>query len=117
MRNTRPYSRQRPRRQGLALAVGLATVAGTAGAAAGKTAEVEIVDFMRFDPLVIEVEPGTTVTWTNYDGSNHFVHVDGATSPRLKMESSWSHTFNEPGTYTFKCNIHHKMKEGTVIVK
>lgn len=80
-------------------------------------AHVEIVDFMRFDPKVIEVPPGTTVVWTNYDGSNHKVTLpDGAKSGRMHMESTWSHTFSEAGTYEYHCSMHPRMK-GTVIVK
>lgn len=80
-------------------------------------AQVEIVDFMRFEPKVLEIEAGTTVTWTNYDGSNHVVQLpDGTESGRMHMESQWSHTFDEPGTYEYGCFMHTHM-EGTIIVK
>jgi len=78
--------------------------------------QVEIVDFMRFDPKTVEVEPGTTVVWTNYDGSNHKVKIPGVPpSPRMHMESTWSYTFEEPGTYDYSCAMHPKMA-GTVVV-
>ncbi|WP_084191364.1 cupredoxin domain-containing protein [Algiphilus aromaticivorans] len=81
------------------------------------SAKVDIVDFMRFDPEVLEVTPGTTVVWTNYDGSNHKVTLaDGTKSGRLHMESTWSHTFDEPGTYEYHCSMHPRMK-GTIEVK
>lgn len=80
-------------------------------------ANVEIVDFMRFEPEVLEVAAGTTVVWTNYDGSNHKVTLaDGTKSGRLHMESTWSHTFDEPGTYEYHCSMHPRMK-GTIEVK
>lgn len=80
-------------------------------------ANVEIVDFMRFDPEVLEVEAGTTVVWTNYDGSNHKVTLaDGTKSGRMHMESTWSHTFDAPGTYEYHCSMHPRMK-GTIEVK
>lgn len=79
-------------------------------------AQVQIVDFMRFDPETIEVEAGTTVVWTNYDGSNHKVKLPGVPpSPRMHMESTWTYTFEEPGTYEYSCAMHPKMK-GTVVV-
>lgn len=79
-------------------------------------AQVEIVDFMRFEPETIEVAAGTTVVWTNYDGSNHKVKIpNGPQSPRMHMESTWSYTFEEPGTYDYSCAMHPRMK-GTVVV-
>ncbi|WP_420426322.1 cupredoxin domain-containing protein [Algiphilus sp.] len=109
-----------------ALAVVLGLAASTTYAADGHAekasvpedaVQVEIVDFMRFEPETIEVEAGTTVVWTNYDGSNHKVKLPGvAPSPRMHMESTWMYTFQEPGTYDYSCAMHPKMK-GTVVVK
>ena len=108
------------------LAVVLGLAASTSYAADGHAekasvpedaVQVEIVDFMRFEPETIEVEAGTTVVWTNYDGSNHKVKLPGvAPSPRMHMESTWMYTFQEPGTYDYSCAMHPKMK-GTVVVK
>jgi plastocyanin len=95
------------------VALGLGLVAPTPAAA---EAQVLIVDFMRFEPKVITVPPGTTVTWTNQDGSNHNVTVAGSQSGRLHMDSSWSHTFEDAGQYDYHCSMHPRMT-GTVIVE
>ena len=39
--------------------------------------EVEMVKSYRFDPKVIEIEAGDTVTWTNEDNFTHTVQVEG----------------------------------------
>jgi OOP family OmpA-OmpF porin len=93
---------------GLGLAVGIAH--------AQATAKVEFKDFMIVDPTTLTVAPGTTVTWINNDGSNHFVKFADAASPRLKHGATWSRTFSAPGTYAYACSIHPQMA-GTVVVK
>ncbi len=87
-------------------------------AASGKQAEntVSIVDFMRFSPAVLTVKAGTTVTWTNYDGSNHIILMGSVRSPRLKHDSTFTHTFDKPGEYTYICAIHGEKMTGKVIV-
>lgn len=82
----------------------------------GKQASIEIVDFMQFTPVDMTIEPGTTVTWTNFDGSNHNIAVDSQQSGRLHMNSTWSHTFNSEGTFAYACVMHPRMK-GTITVQ
>ena len=70
-----------------------------------------------FSPASLAVEAGTTVTWTNDDGVPHTVtSTDGpgtssATtsafgSGTLQNGESFSHTFEEPGTYYYACTLH-----------
>ena len=110
---------------GLTLAAFLAGLGGTALAGAistgvaettGPQASIEIVDFMQFTPVDMTVASGTTVTWTNLDGSNHNVMVDGQQSGRMNMNATWSHTFNEAGTFEYTCFMHPRMK-GTITVE
>lgn len=80
---------------------------------------VTIKDY-AFNPPVVTVAPGTTVTWTNQDGPTHGVlSADGGAtfkSPPLESGKSFSFTFTKPGTYAYRCLIHSSMK-GTVVVK
>lgn len=112
---------------GLTLAAFLTGLVGTAIASTvsggtsvaettGPQASIEIVDFMQFTPEDMTVAPGTTVTWTNLDGSNHNVMVDGQQSGRMNMNATWSHTFNEAGTFEYTCFMHPRMK-GTITVE
>lgn len=72
---------------------------------------------MAFSPSTITVKAGTAVTWTNKDAITH----DATSSPALfgsgglAQGATYSFTFANPGTYSYKCTIHPSMT-GTVIV-
>lgn len=82
----------------------------------------------RFNPSNITIPVGTEVTWINEDGSQHTVTSGNLTnhgrdriydgrfySGILGSEDSFSHTFNEPGIYSYFCSPHPWMT-GFVIV-
>lgn len=98
------------------LAAALLNAGATFAPVYAADAQVRIVDFMRFEPEVLTVAAGTTVTWTNKDGSNHIITVPGAQSGRLHMDKSWSHTFDAPGTIEYQCAMHPRMR-GKIIVE
>jgi plastocyanin len=81
------------------------------------TTEVEMVKSYRFDPKVIEVEAGDTVTWTNEDNFTHTVQVDGQEDHEVGKGDSVSITFDTPGTYSYVCTLHSQDMDGEVIVK
>jgi plastocyanin len=81
------------------------------------TTEVEMVKSYRFDPKMIEIEAGDTVTWTNEDNFTHTVQVDGQRDHKVGQGESLSITFDEPGTYDYVCTLHSKDMDGTVIVR
>ncbi len=64
------------------------------------------------DELVVEV--GTEVTWVWEGRAVHDVAGDGFKSEIL-AEGTFTHTFDEPGTYPYVCSLHPGM-EGTVYV-
>lgn len=79
---------------------------------------VEIKSF-AFVPDTVTVPRGTTVTWTQLDDAPHTVtSVNGniLDSPRLNKGGTYSHTFNEAGTFEYRCTIHPSMPHGKVIV-
>jgi len=92
----------------------------TAPASTPTTVEATIVNF-TLPNLTITV--GTTVTWTQADGAPHTTtsgtngQFDGQgwDSPTLSTNETFSHTFNEAGTFTYTCRIHPSMN-GTVTV-
>lgn len=70
----------------------------------------------------VTVKKGTRVTWTNNDTAPHTVTstqggVANGTfeSGNLNSGSSFTFTFDTPGTYTYICKYHPSMK-GTIIV-
>lgn len=70
---------------------------------------------LEFKPAELDVVVGETVTWVFDDGStSHNVVGDGLDSP-LKRSGTYRYTFEEPGTYEYRCTIHRDMK-GRVVV-
>jgi plastocyanin len=90
-----------------------------AAPAGGSGAPVEIlIQSFAFSPQSVTIPVGTEVKWTNQDTPGHnIVSDDGTTikSPTLGTGESFSMVFDTPGTYTYICSIHPKMK-GTIIV-
>lgn len=80
--------------------------------ATGQTeVSLSINDFV-FDQQVVQVSPGTTVTWTNEGNIRHNV-VSWENSPNQGLSSellangeSYSYTFDEAGTYVYICTPH-----------
>lgn len=93
--------------------------AGTGGDGASAGDEVVRIGGMRFEPSVLRVEAGETVTWRQQDRMPHTVTGRGDQGPRsgrLGAGGSFSHTFTEPGTYEYYCSLHPSMT-GTVVVE
>jgi plastocyanin len=89
----------------------------SASAASGQEEmTVSIQDFF-FEPDQLTVAPGTTVTWVNDGQTPHTSTADDGTwdSGTLQPGESFSFTFDEPGTYSYLCEIHPEMT-GTVNV-
>jgi plastocyanin len=81
------------------------------------TTEVQMVKSYRFDPKVIEIKAGDTVTWTNQDNFTHTVEVDGQEDHKVEQGESFSITFDQTGTYDYVCTLHSKDMDGEVIVR
>jgi plastocyanin len=109
-------SRLNPAEPGAEATPATSATASAGGGTTGATA-VTIEDF-AFDPPSIEVEAGTTVTWTNQDSAVHTVDGDQGEfeSGNLEPGNSYSETFDMPGTYTYHCDIHPSMK-ATIVVR
>jgi plastocyanin len=70
----------------------------------------------RFDPVAVEVAAGTTVTWSFEDGGTpHDVTGEGWKSGKPQSEGSFTHAFDQPGTYDYRCTLHGGM-DGRVVV-
>ncbi|HZO07378.1 MAG TPA: cupredoxin family copper-binding protein [Solirubrobacterales bacterium] len=78
--------------------------------------EVEIVEF-AYDPDPIEVEAGSTVSWTNEDSAPHTATADDGSfdTDTLDKGKTGKVTFEEAGTFPYFCEIHPTM-HGTVEV-
>ena len=85
-------------------------------ARAAEADAVDIVD-LAFEPATLEVEPGTTVTWTNTGVAPHTVSAKDGTfgSGTLQSGATFEQTFADPGTYAYLCQVHPEMS-GTIEV-
>ena len=105
----------------LAVAAAALVTAGCAGSGESgepvATTEVEMIKSYRFDPNVIEVSAGDTVTWANEDNFTHTVQVDGQEDHEVGQGESVSITLDTPGTYRYVCTLHSQDMDGEVIVK
>ena len=103
----------------LAALVGLATACGGSGETSVpvKTTEVSMAKSYRFSPDVIEVDAGSTVTWTNDDNFTHTVHVDGQEDHEVGRGDSVAIPFETTGTYHYVCTLHSRDMDGEVVVR
>jgi plastocyanin len=82
-----------------------------------QTSTINIDDFV-FIPATLTVAPGTTVEWFNVGNAPHTTTSDtGLWNSQTPARSGrFTHQFNQPGTYTYKCTIHPQMT-GTITVQ
>lgn len=62
-------------------------------------------------PLNVTIRAGESVTWNNNDRAAHLMQGEDGSEigdVRIEPRSAWTHTFQTPGTYRFRC-----MHEGT----
>src|SRR5262245_27848253 len=89
---------------------------GHGGAASAETV-VRIANF-TFDPPLLTVQVGSTVTWKNEDDIVHVVkEKDGLFhSDALDTNGTFSHAFERAGIVDYFCAIHPHMT-GRIVVK
>jgi plastocyanin len=95
-------------------------VAGCGGSGSSEpvaTTQVTMAKSYRFDPKVIQIDAGQTVTWTNDDNFTHTVKVDGQDDHKVERGHSVSITFDKPGTYEYECTLHSMDMKGEVVVE
>ena len=99
----------------LLVLIGVAPASAQSGGAA---AAAKIVDF-NFEPGRLEVDAGTTVTWTNSGSRPHTVTDRGGTfdTDPIAPGAKGSTTFTAPGTYAYFCRINPSKMNGVVVVK
>jgi plastocyanin len=83
---------------------------------AAGTTSVDIKLF-QFKPKALEVKKGDTVTWVNGDAIEHSVTSGKPGKPTEAFDSgfftkgsSFSHTFDQEGSFTYFCKRHLNMQ-------
>ena len=96
----------------------MAACAPRAAAEPVATNQVDLPPSYRFEPAVITVPDGTTVTWTNHDNFTHNVRLldDGGEVLNLPPGESVSFTFSGPGEHRYDCSFHPNDMSGVVVV-
>ena len=87
------------------------------GGSQSGTYNVEIQNF-AFNPSQITIKKGETVIWTNKDSTPHTVLSDSGNeinSGSLSNGQTYSHTFNQAGTFEYYCSIHPYMKAKIIV--
>jgi len=68
-----------------------------------------------FVPPTVTIKQGKTVTWTSNDSGEHNVTGLWGSSPDMKYQDEYSHTFNTVGSFDYNDSMHTVMK-GTINV-
>lgn len=92
--------------------------AGSEGTVTGTGSDIVKVEIRNYKyiPQNITIKVGQTVKWTNNDTVLHNVVGSGIESDYLQKGEKFTYTFEEEGTYLYKCTAHPWM-EGEIIVE
>src|SRR5579864_3685358 len=106
----------------VATGCGSTTTGGSSGSAGSlpNSASITVPKADRFEPFLVEVGQGATVTWTNRDTDPHTV-VGMPTDPVdfkmvLMPGQSASYTFTQPGIYGYYCDAHSSYDPATGLI-
>ena len=69
-----------------------------------------------FEPEEVTVKVGESVRWKWGGGVQHDVEGEGFKS-KVQSKGAFDHTFDEAGTFEYKCNVHPTTMKGTVTVE
>lgn len=79
---------------------------------------IVFIQGFQFNPPVINIKVGQSVSWVNRDSVLHSVYWDSqgmTNSPSFSNGDSYKYTFKVSGNYSYHCGIHTSMK-GVVVV-
>jgi len=81
---------------------------GPAAAAPPATGTTRIVAKANaFTPAAVSIPPGATLTWSFEDGAiPHDVKGGGMDSGGPRSKGTFTHRFDQPGTYDYRCSLH-----------
>ena len=89
-----------------------ASVAPSPTGGGGSTGSAVTIQDFSFNPAGLTAKVGQEITWTNTGSAPHTVTFDtgGVDSGTLSPGSTFKHTFDATGTFTYHCAIHSAMQ-------
>jgi len=75
-----------------------------------------LIENHAFNPGVLTIKAGDSVTWTNKDSVSHSVVFADFESGLLKKGDSFTHVFDTAGSFKYNCGPHPDMT-GTIEVQ
>jgi plastocyanin len=89
-----------------------------AGPIASPSGQTVVISGFSFQPAALTVQTGASVTWRNDDSVAHRIVSDtnAFSSSNLNQGNTFTHQFNQAGSYPYHCGIHPYMT-GTVTVQ
>jgi plastocyanin len=84
-----------------------------------RASDIEVkIDNFTFNPKLITVKAGDTITWVDHDDIPLTVasQTQAFRSKALDTDDKFSFTFATPGTYPYFCALHPQMT-GTIVVE
>jgi len=82
-----------------------------------QTYKIDLIDF-DISPRELTIKVGDSVTWTNQGSAKHDVRSNDGSFYSIPLETgeSYTFTFNQAGTFKYKCGLHPGV-EGAIIVE
>jgi plastocyanin len=99
-------------------AAGPPAAAAQMGASPATPSPQVMIENFTFTPDVLTVPVGTEVVWMNQDDTPHTVTSDDKTtfaSSLLDTADTFSHRFDEAGTFSYFCSVHPFMTAKVVV--
>lgn len=90
--------------------------AGDTGEEGGEAAATVVLKAAVFEPDKTTIKVGETVRWEWEGGVQHNVNGEGFKS-ELKRKGTFSHTFEEAGSFEYKCDVHLTTMKATITVE
>ena len=75
-----------------------------------------VIQNFAFDPAVLTIKQGATVTWVNEDTAIHTIKSDTFNSQDLNQGDKFEITFSNKGSFDYTCGIHPSM-QGKIVVE
>ena len=106
----------------LLLIIGMVTFFNCTKAPKGSPAQNEVwLQYKSFNPSMLSVSVGTTVTFTNKDDADHWVKSSTGlfSSGKISSGNTFTYTFSTAGDYNFYCPYHSNIpaEQGSIHVQ